>query len=146
MNVVALMGFLTRDVEVRYTPSGAAIGTSAIALNRKWRNEAGELQEEVSFIDLVMFGKTAKTAAEYLKKGSPLAIEGRLKQDRWDDKVTGKPRSRVQVIVDRLNFVPRQKNDGPDPAAKPAPMPHVERENAAKDLPSTKELFDDVPF
>jgi len=84
-NRVFLMGHLTRDVETRYTPSGTAVGSFAMAVNREWKNQDGEKQKETSFFECTAFGKQAETLAEYVHKGDPLFLEGRLKQDSWDD-------------------------------------------------------------
>lgn len=151
MNHVALMGFLARDIELRYTQGGKAIGNSAIAVNRKWKNESGELKEEVSFIDLTFFGSQAETGAQYLKKGSPVIVEGRLKQETWEDKQSGAKRSKVVVIVEKLTFVPRAKEQGADsdaPTPSQAPQARrvskVDADAVADGFPQSGE--DDVPF
>src|SRR5437870_4996318 len=104
MNIVIIKGNLTRDPEMRFTPKGTAVGEFGVAVNRKWRNEAGELQEEVSFFNVAAFGKTAETIAEYFSKGKPIIVTGRLKQESWDDKQTGAKRSAVKIILERFDF------------------------------------------
>src|SRR6202044_496668 len=96
-NKVILAGNLTRDPELRYTPKGMAIAKIGLAINRTWRNEAGETKEEATFVDVDAFGRQAETLAQYLKKGSPLMVEGRLKLGQWDDKQSGQKRSRLRV-------------------------------------------------
>ncbi len=93
-NKVILMGNLTRDPELRYTSKGMAIAKIGMAINRKWKNEAGEMKEEVTFVDVDAFGRQAENIGQYFKKGRPIFIEGRLKLDQWDDKQTGQKRSK----------------------------------------------------
>ena len=88
-NKVLLMGNLTRDPEVKYTPKGTAIANLGLAVNRVWTNEAGEKKEEVTFVDVDVFGRTAENVGQYMRKGRPILIEGRLRLDQWDDKQTG---------------------------------------------------------
>lgn len=107
-NKVVLVGNLTRDPEIRYTPKGTAVATLGLAVNRKWRTESGEEREEVLFVDVDAFGRTAENIGEYMRKGSPLLIEGRLKLDQWDDKQTGQKRSKVKVVCETCQFL----NDG----------------------------------
>lgn len=104
-NKVILIGNLTRDPELRYTPKGTAIARLGLAVNRSWRTETGEQREEVSFLDIDAFGKQAEIIGEYLRKGSPLMVEGRLKMDSWDDKTTGQKRSRLLVVLESFQFL-----------------------------------------
>lgn len=105
-NIVILMGNLTRDIEMRFTPSGMAVGKMGLAVNRKFRDtKTNELREEVTFVDITLFGKTAETASQYLSKGRPVFVEGRLKLDQWDDKQTGQKRSKLGVIAERIQFL-----------------------------------------
>ena len=121
-NKVILMGNLTRDPELRYTPSGTAIAKIGMAVNRKWRNEAGELQEEVSFIDVDAIGKRAETIGQYLKKGNPILVEGRLRLDQWEDKQTGQKRSQLKVVLENFRFLPSgQSREGGSSNSPPAP-------------------------
>jgi single-strand DNA-binding protein len=104
-NKVILLGNLTRDPELRYTPQGAAVCEFALALNYVYTNkQTGQKVEEVSFIDLVAWGKTGETIAEYMKKGRQILVEGRLKQDRWESQ-DGKKMSKVRVTVESFQFV-----------------------------------------
>lgn len=104
-NKVILIGNVTRDPELRYTPKGTAVCKIGLAVNRTWRNEAGETKEEVTFVDVDAFGRSAETLAQYMKKGSPLMVEGRLKLDQWDDKQSGQKRSRLGVVVEGFQFL-----------------------------------------
>ena len=104
-NKVLLMGRLTRDPEVRYSSSGTAIANLSIAVNRNWRNQDGQQQEEVTFVDVTAFGKRGETVGQYLKKGRPIFIEGHLRLDQWDDKQTGQKRSKLAVILDSFEFI-----------------------------------------
>ena len=106
LNKVLLMGNLTRDIEMRYTPSGMAVARMGLAVSRKFRDsKTNELREEVCFVDIDVFGKQAETAHQYLSKGRPVFIEGRLKLDQWDDKTTGAKRSKLFVVAERVQFV-----------------------------------------
>ncbi len=111
-NQVTLVGNLTRDPELRYTPAGTAVCDVSLAVNEKWKDKQGQLKEEVSFIDCVCWGRTAEVAAEYLKKGRSCLVSGRLKQDRWDDKETGKKRSKIQVVVNVIQFLGSKGESG----------------------------------
>jgi single-strand DNA-binding protein len=105
-NKVFLMGNLTRDVDMRYTPGGLAIAQLGLAINRKFRDtKTNEMREEVTFVDVDVFGKQAETAHQYLSKGRPVFIEGRLKLDQWDDKQTGQKRSKLKVVAERFQFL-----------------------------------------
>ena len=104
-NKVILAGNLTRDPELRYTPKGTAVARIGLACNRKWKSETGEMKEEVTFVDVDAFGKTAETIGQYLKKGRPVFIEGRLQLDTWDDKTTGQKRSKLKVVGEAMQLM-----------------------------------------
>ncbi len=144
-NKVLLMGNLTRDPEVRYTPKGTAIANIGLAVNRVWTTEAGEKKEEVTFVDVEAWGRTAEVIGQYLSKGSPLFVEGRLKLDTWDDKETGQKKSKMRVVCENFQFIgaPKGKAGGGEisdqpPAAKPAP--------AAEEQAPSSEGEDHIPF
>ena len=154
-NKVILVGNLTRDPELRYTPKGTAIAKIALAVNRNWRSESGEQREEVTFVDVDVFGRTAENVGQYMRKGRPILVEGRLRLDSWDDKNTGQKRSRLGVVAETVQFLgggreggddyaPRsaaapqpQRPAGPPPSPRPAPAPY-------DDGPPPED--DDVPF
>src|SRR5207245_11509113 len=97
-NKVILLGNLTRDPEVRYTPKGSAVCDLGIAVNRAYTTDSGERREEVTFVDVVLWARLAETAGEYLKQGRPVFILGRLQRDTWDDKQTGQNRKSMRVV------------------------------------------------
>jgi single-strand DNA-binding protein len=106
-NKVILMGNLTRDPEVRYTNSGTAVTEVGLAVNRTWFDkQANERREEVTFVDVTLWGRTAEVAGEYLAKGRGVLIEGRLQLDQWDDKETGQKRSKLKVVGDNMTMLP----------------------------------------
>ena len=155
-NKVILAGNLTRDPELRYTPNGTAIAKLSLAINRAWTTEAGEKKGEVTFVEVSAFGRTGEVIAQYLKKGRPLLVEGRLRLETWDDKETGKPRQKLSVICESFQFMDstgsregREAGEGPggrppenkspsQPARDPAVKPDA-------DAPPNGE-GDDVPF
>jgi single-strand DNA-binding protein len=104
-NKVILLGNLTRDPEVRYTPKGSAVCDLGIAINRQYTLESGEKREEVTFVDVVLWSRLAEIAGEYLKKGRPIFIEGRLQLDTWDDKQSGQKRSKLRVIGETMQLL-----------------------------------------
>lgn len=150
-NKVILAGNLTRDPEVRYTPKGTAIAKLGLAINRTWKNEAGETKEEVTFVDVDAFGRTAEVISQYLKKGRPILVEGRLKLDQWDDKQTGQKRSRLGVVLENFQFLDSGRGDGGGGGGGSRPAPS----SSAPSAPSSPEATepegpapeeDDVPF
>ena len=104
-NKVILLGNLTRDPEVRYTPKGSAVCDLGIAVNRVYTTEGGERREEVTFVDVVLWARLAEIAGEYLKKGRPIFIEGRLQMDSWDDKQTGQKRTKLRVVGESMQLL-----------------------------------------
>src|SRR3954447_425224 len=104
-NKVLLLGNLTRDPEVRYTPKGSAVADLGIAVNRQYTLDTGEKREEVTFVDVTFWGRTAEVAGEYLKKGRSVFIEGRLQLDTWDDKQSGQKRSKLRVIGENMQML-----------------------------------------
>lgn len=129
LNKTLLMGHLTRDPELRYTPNNTAVCAFGLAVNRRWKNQQGEAQEEVTFVDLEAWGRTAEVINQYVKRGDPLFVEGRLKLDQWTDKDGGK-RSKLKVVVESFQFLSSKQDAGqgqqatrteaPAPAAAPA--------------------------
>lgn len=104
-NKVILLGNLTRDPEVRYTPKGSAVCDLGLAVNRAYTLENGEKREEVTYVDVVLWARLAEIAGEYLKKGRPVFIEGRLQLDTWDDKQSGQKRSKLRVIGETMQLL-----------------------------------------
>lgn len=104
-NKVMLIGNLTRDPEVRYTPKGSAVCDIGLAVNRVYTSESNERVEEVTFVDVVLWSKLAELAGKYLHKGRPVFIEGRLQMDSWEDKQTGQKRTRLRVVGEQMQFL-----------------------------------------
>ncbi|MFC5455106.1 single-stranded DNA-binding protein [Prosthecobacter fluviatilis] len=104
-NKVMLIGNLTRDPEVRYTPKGSAVCDIGLAVNRVYTSDSGEKVEEVTFVDVVLWAKMAELAGKYLHKGRPVFIEGRLQMDSWEDKQTGQKRTRMRVVGEQMQFL-----------------------------------------
>ena len=106
LNKVMLIGNLTRDPEVRFTPKGTAVCDMALAVNRRFLNEAtGERQDEVTYLDIVLWGKQAELAGQYLAKGRSVFIEGRLQMDSWEDKATGQKRTKIRIVCENMQFL-----------------------------------------
>lgn len=110
-NRVILMGNLTRDPEVRFLDSGMAVASFGLAVNRKWKKD-GETKEEVSFFDCEAWGKTAEICGEYLAKGRPVLIDGRLKQERWEDD-GGNKRQKIKVVINEVQFLGSREQGEP---------------------------------
>jgi single-strand DNA-binding protein len=133
-NCVNLIGNLTRDPELRYTPQGKAVAEFAIAINSSYVNKAsGQKVEEVSFVDIVAWGKTGEVCAEYLKKGRPVYIQGRLKQDRWESP-EGKKMSKLRVIAENVQFLGAKPGPG-EQQAQEAPASAGAGEIPEGDIP-----------
>lgn len=117
-NKVILLGNLTRDPEVRYTPNGTAVAGFAIAVNeRRTDKNTGEAKDKVDYFDIIVYGKQAETCGQYLEKGALVLVEGKLNQRRWDDKATGQKRSKVEVIAAQyggVTFMPRNRAQKPE--------------------------------
>ena len=111
VNKVFLMGNLTRDVELKYTPSNQPVATFGLAMNRKYRTKDGEDREETTFVDCEAWARTAEVMNQYLAKGRPVFIEGRLKLDQWQDK-DGNKRSKLRVVVENFQFVDSRGSAG----------------------------------
>jgi single-strand DNA-binding protein len=163
LNRVLLMGNLTRDPEVRYTPKGTAVTDISIAINRVIGSEEGERREEVTYVDVTLWGRQAEVAQQYLTKGRGVFIEGRLQLDTWDDKQTGQKRSKLKVVGENMQMLPgrgatapgegeqgEQPTGGgaaggsanPPPSRRTSPAP---RPQPARD-PDLDAEPDDIPF
>ena len=146
-NKVILIGNLTRDPEVKSLPKGTAVCNISMAVNRRWKNDAGEEKEEVYFADCKAFGRQAETIGQYVKKGHPLMVEGRLTREEWDDKKTGEKKSATRIMIETFQFL-KGRDEGAAPAPAPrreaAPVPRSESAPAGAPKPDLDE--DDVPF
>lgn len=105
LNKVFLMGNLTRDPELKHTEGGTSIGQFGLAVNRQWTDAQGQKQEDVTFVDITVFGRQAETCNEYLRKGRACFVEGRLQFDQWEDRETQQKRSKLKVIAERVHFI-----------------------------------------
>ncbi len=117
-NRVILMGNLTRDPEIRYTPNGSAVATLGLAVNRRYK-QGEELKEEVTFVDIVVFGKQAEHCGQYLAKGRGVLVEGRLQQRRWETE-DGQKRSKIEVVALNVQFMPRSERGQGEAPPSPA--------------------------
>ena len=144
-NKVILAGNLTRDPELRYTPKGTAIAKIGLAINRKWKSETGEMKEETTFVDVDAFGKTAETIGQYLKKGRPILVEGRLRYQTWDDKQSGQKKSKLAVVMENFQFMDSGggRGEGAPAPSRPAAAPAAAAETPDAEPPHEG---DDVPF
>jgi len=151
-NKVILMGNLTRDPEVRTTPSGQSVTNFSLAVNRTWRAQDGSTQESVSYIDCVAWGKTGEIIAQYMQRGRALLVSGRLDQRSWEQ--DGNKRSKVEVIVEDFNFVGGQGGDsGSGMSSRPAPSASGTSKSGGKkddvvieDIGDEPINLDDIPF
>ena len=112
LNKVMLIGNITRDPEIRYTPKGTALVELGLAVNRRYTAENGEKREETTFVDVTLWGRTAEIANEYLRKGRSVYIEGRLQLDTWDDKTTGQKRSKLRVVGEEMQMLGSREGGG----------------------------------
>lgn len=145
-NKVILLGNLTRDPEVRYTPKGSAVCDLGMAVNRVYTLDNGEKREEVTYVDVTLWSRLAEIAGEYLKKGRPVFIEGRLQLDTWDDKQSGQKRSKLRVIGETMQLLgspgarggSAEAGDESRSAGRTAPPP--------KTAPTAEPDEDEIPF
>ena len=153
LNRVLLIGNLTRDPETKYTPHGTAIAEFGLAVNRVWKDADGERQEETTFVDIQLWARLAEIAQEYLRKGSPVFIEGRLKLDTWDDKQTGQKRSRLRVVGENLQLLGKRSDEGTTTSSapqsssagrRPAPQRPHDPDLDVEDIPFVTTIYRDV--
>ncbi len=164
-NKVIIVGNLTKDLELKYIQSGTAIGNTGIATTRKFKGGDGSMKEEVLFIDITFFGRTAEVANQYLKKGSKLLVEGRLKLDNWTDQNGGK-RSKHSIVVENMTMLDSKgssdgggynqqggnsynnpQNNQPPPAQQPAVQNQDKATNNQQNsIPEIDINDDEIPF
>jgi len=163
-NKIILAGNLTRDIEIKYTQSGSAIGNTAIATSRKFKSATGEQKEEVLFVDLTFFGRTAEIANQYLRKGSKVLVDGRLKLDQWTAQ-DGSKRSRHSVTVENLQMLGSKDESAPmggneyskqggsdynapsnDSYSQPAPSAPKAAPQPTSNIPEIDINEDEIPF
>ncbi len=155
LNKVMIIGNLTRDPELRHTPKGTAVAELGIAINRAWKDDSGQKQEETTFVDVTLWGRVAEIAQQYLTKGSPCYIEGRLQLESWEDKTTGQKRSKLKVVGETLQLLGGDKGSGatstraPQGARSPEYGQRETHQNGAappKDVPADDDFEDSIPF
>ncbi len=150
VNKVILIGNVTRDPEIKYTPKGSAVTDLGLAVNRFYTTDSGEKREETTFVDVTLWGKTAELAGEFLKKGRPVYIEGRLQMDTWEDKQSGQKRSKLRVVGDTMQFLDRKpgggggSDEGGDRRSSAQDRPSSSSRSSNPD--SAHEESDDIPF
>ena len=150
LNRVLLIGNLTRDPDLRYTPKGTAVTEIALAINRIYSGDDGERKEETTFVDVTLWARLAENAGQYLKKGRPVFIEGRLQLDTWDDKQTGQKRSKMRVVAENMQLLGSRQEGDPTSSGPAAPRrsaapaaPPARSEPRDPDLDAEP---DDIPF
>ena len=148
-NRVILMGNLTRDPQVRYTPGGTAVTDIGLAINRTWYDKTTQQKrEDVTFVDVTLWGRQAEVAGEYLSKGRSVLIEGRLQLDQWDDKETGQKRSKLKVVCENMTMVGGRPSGSPQGGGE-NPDAQFSEPNPAESFqesPPAAAPNDDVPF
>jgi len=137
VNKVILIGNVTRDIERKHTAKGTAVASASLALNRSFKTEQGEKHEETTFVDVEFWGRSAEVVSEYVKKGSPLYVEGRLKQETWEDKETGSKRQRIKVVAENIQLLGSRGGQKKSESGESAEEP-VSRTLSSSD--------DDIPF
>jgi len=158
LNKVFLIGNLTRDPELRYTPSGTAVADFGMAMNRRWNRPGGETREETCFVDCQAWARSAEVISEYCSKGRPIFIEGRLQLDQWEGR-DGQKRSKLRVVVENFQFLgsrgDRSGNDrapqrgGTSPqrsSPKPAPEQQQDAPQSDDSGDPSYQVDDDIPF
>ncbi len=150
-NKVVLMGNLTRDPELRTTPSGQNVTSFSLAVNRSWKNAQGETQEAVDYIDCNVWGKPAEIVNQYMKKGSGILVSGRLQQRSWEQE--GQKRSKVEVVVEDFNFVGGDRDGGSgatgsssSSSSSSKPASTKKSEPVVEDIGDEPINLDDIPF
>jgi len=149
LNKVMLIGNLTRDPELRYTPKGTAVAELGMAINRVWSNDQGQRQEDTTFVDVTLWGRQAELAQQYLGKGRPVYIEGRLQMDTWEDKNTGQKRSKLKVVGENMQFLPGGGGGGQARGAEPQQQqsqPGPQSQGASPAADNFDDEGDDIPF
>ncbi len=151
LNKVLLYGNLTRDPELRALPSGQQVASFAIATNRTYKNKEGQKQDAVEYHNIVAFGRQAEVIGQYLKKGRPVYIEGRIQTRSWDDKTSGEKKYRTEVVIENFQFGPGGAGMGGqggsrDDGSAPAPSKQGSDKSADIEYPAEEISPDDIPF
>lgn len=150
-NQVILMGNLTRDPEVRQTPSGTSVTSFGLALNRSYKGSNGDWKEATDFIEIIAWGPLGERVAQYLSKGRPCLVNGRLQSSSWEDKETGKKRSKVEVVAQDVTFLGgpgggEGGGNGGGSSAPAASKPAKKDDVVIEDIGDEPINLDDIPF
>ena len=145
LNKVFLIGNMTRDPEMRSLPSGQPVSNFGLATNRMWKGKDGKQQKQTEFHNIVMFGRLAEIANQYLKKGSMIMVEGRIQNRSWDGK-DGQKKYRTEIVAEGMQMGPRGSERAGDNAPTPPPPPEDEKELATVEYPEEDINPDDIPF
>ncbi len=148
LNKAILIGNLTRDPELKSLPSGIKVCTFSLATNRVWKDKSGMRQESADYHNVVVFGRSAETVAQYMKKGSSILVEGRMQTRSWDDKTSGEKKYRTEIIADRTQFGPRggAPAGGSAPVGQSAPGKDNREDMDAIEYPEEDINPEDIPF
>ncbi len=147
-NKVLLMGNLTRDPELRYTDSGAAVASFGLAVNRKYK-AGDEWKDEVCYVDITVWAKQAENCAEYLHKGSPVFLEGRLNFQSWEDEKNGQKRNKLEVVANNIQFLSNRSGENkevPDEHKESTPSSEGSSQKPKQQSFTHPKATDDIPF
>lgn len=156
VNKVILIGNVTRDVELRYTPGGTPAANVGLAVSERWKDKDGNDKEETVFVDIDVWDRQAETVSQFVKKGSLIYVEGKLKLDTWDDKTTGEKKTKMKIRAERIQFLDRKDasaataapaGDKPKAATPPTrPGRTAPPARSSHVPPTTGESDEDIPF
>lgn len=145
LNKVMLIGNLTRDPEVRFTPKGTAVTDIGLAVNRTYTGDDGQRREETTFVDVTLWGRQAEVAGQYMKKGRPIYIEGRLQMDTWQDKQTGQNRTRLKIVGDAFQFLGSREEGGGGGGGQHSQAAPAAQQHGAYDPGPPPQHYDEPP-
>lgn len=139
---MVVYGNLTREPELKSLPSGSAVASFGVATNRTWKDKDGSKKESTEFHNCVAFGRTAEVIAQYMKKGKPIYVEGRMQTRSWEDKDSGKKQYKTEVVVETFQFGPSTREDG----GRSATSAQDSTENQSQAVDSGEISAEDIPF
>ena len=145
-NKAIVIGNLTRDPEMKALPSGIQVTSFSLATNRVWKDKNGAKQESVDYHNVVVFGRQAETAAQYLKKGASVMVEGRMQTRSWDDKSSGEKKYRTEIVADRVQFGPRREGAAGAVGGSGAPVGKAEKGNETKSGSASKDVGEVIEY
>ena len=142
LNKAIIIGNLTRDPEVRAIPSGMQVCSFSVATNRVWKDKEGNKKEQADFHNIVVFGRQAETAGQYLKKGQSVLVEGRIQTRSWDDKTSGEKKYRTEIVADSMIMLGRPSSQ----TGQPSPVSAIEQPEPPTETPTIQIEDSDIPF